>query len=86
MSVADVFFRFSTSSSEKGAAVQIADIHAQVAGVYPKVMQRGDVDAGAWSCGMVAGLIHDIPSVKELLDCIMRDAEQLIRGRCMGFL
>ena len=57
-----------------------------VAGVYPKVMIDGDMDAGAWSCGMVAGLIHDIPTVKELIDRIMTEAEQLIRGRLTGFL
>ncbi|HUD51601.1 MAG TPA: nitronate monooxygenase, partial [Parvibaculum sp.] len=43
-------------------------------------------DAGAWSCGMVAGLIHDIPSVKELIDRIMSEAEAIIRKRLEGFL
>lgn len=71
---------------EKGAAVQISDIHDQVAGVYPRVMEQGDVGSGAWSCGMVAGLIDDIPSVQELIDRIMREAEQLIRGRLVGLL
>ena len=33
------------------------------------------MDAGAWSCGMVAGLIHDVPTVKELIDRIMSEAE-----------
>src|SRR5580700_5098548 len=45
---------------EKGATLEIEDIHEQVAGVYPKVMVDGEMDAGAWSCGMVAGLIYDI--------------------------
>jgi NADH:quinone reductase (non-electrogenic) len=71
---------------EKGAALKIADIHAQVAGVYPKVMIDGQMDAGAWSCGMVVGLIHDIPTVKELIDRIMSEAEQIIRGRLTGLL
>jgi hypothetical protein len=62
---------------EKGASLKIADIHEQVAGVYPKVMIDGEMDAGAWSCGMVAGLIHDIPTVKELIDRIMAEAEPL---------
>src|ERR1700730_14704096 len=70
----------------KGPNLQIEDIHDEVAGVYPKVMIDGDMDAGAWSCGMVVGLIHDIPSVKELIDRIMSDAEHLIRSRLMGFL
>src|SRR5436305_8568953 len=71
---------------EKGASLKIADIHDEVAGVYPKVMIDGDMDAGAWSCGMVVGLIHDIPTVKELIDRIMVDAERLIRSRLMGLL
>jgi nitronate monooxygenase len=71
---------------EKGKDLKIQDIMDQVAGVYPKVMIDGDMDAGAWSCGMMVGLIHDIPSVKELIDRIMADAEQIIRGRLTGFL
>ena len=71
---------------EKGASLKIADIHDQVAGVYPKVMIDGEMDAGAWSCGLVAGLINDIPTVKELIDRIMSDAERIIRQRLTGFL
>lgn len=71
---------------EKGAKLQISDIHEQVGGVYPKVMVAGQMDAGAWSCGMVAGLINDIPSVKELIDRIMADTEKLIKGRLAGML
>jgi NADH:quinone reductase (non-electrogenic) len=71
---------------EKGRSLKIDDIHDQVAGVYPKVMIDGDMDAGAWSCGMVVGLINDIPTVKELVDRIMAEAEQPIRDRLTGFL
>jgi len=71
---------------EKGRSLKIEDIHDQVAGIYPKFMIDGDMEAGAWSCGMVAGLIHDIPSVKELIDRIMAEADRIIRGRLMGFL
>ncbi|HEX7881792.1 MAG TPA: nitronate monooxygenase family protein [Afipia sp.] len=71
---------------EKGRSIKIEDILDQVAGVYPKVMIDGDMDAGAWSCGMMVGLIHDIPTVKELIDRIMADAEYLIRKRLTGFL
>ena len=71
---------------EKGATLSIEDIHDQVAGVYPKVMVDGDMDAGAWSCGMVVGLINDIPTVKELVDRIMAEAERIIRQRLTGFL
>ncbi|MDC3154640.1 nitronate monooxygenase family protein [Pelagibacteraceae bacterium] len=61
-----------------GDNVQIQDIFGEVAGVYPKIMQEGTMDAGAWSCGMVAGLIHDIPTCKELIDRIIQDAEDII--------
>jgi len=71
---------------EKGRSLRIEDIHDEVAGVYPKVMIDGDLDAGAWSCGMVVGLIKDIPTVKELIDRIMADAEHIIRSRLTGFL
>ena len=44
------------------------------------------MDAGVWSCGMVAGLIHDIPTCKELIDRIMSEADALIRQRLEGML
>ncbi len=68
----------------KGKNVKFEDIIAQVAGVYPKIMQDGDMDAGAFSCGMVAGLIHDVPTVKELIDRIMAEAEEIIGKRLKG--
>jgi NADH:quinone reductase (non-electrogenic) len=71
---------------EKGAKLEIAHILDEVAGVYPKVMIDGEMDAGAWSCGMVVGLINDIPTVKQLIDRTMADAERLIRERLVGFL
>jgi NAD(P)H-dependent flavin oxidoreductase YrpB (nitropropane dioxygenase family) len=57
-----------------------------VAGVYPKIMLDGTMEAGAWSCGMVAGLIHDIPTCQQLIDRIMSEADVLIRQRLAGFL
>ncbi|MDM0025684.1 NAD(P)H-dependent flavin oxidoreductase [Variovorax saccharolyticus] len=71
---------------EKGAALQISDVYDQVAGVYPRVMVEGEMDAGAWSCGMVAGLIRDVPTVKELIDRIMAQAHGLIHARLAGML
>lgn len=71
--------------TEKGAETTIQDIHELVGGVYPKVMQNGTVEAGAWSCGMVAGLIHDIPTCKELVERIVFGAEEIIRDRLAKF-
>jgi NADH:quinone reductase (non-electrogenic) len=68
-----------------GADLKFEDIMTEVAGVYPKIMKTGDMNAGVWSCGMVAGLIHDIPSVQELIDRIMSEAETIIRKRLVRF-
>jgi NADH:quinone reductase (non-electrogenic) len=69
-----------------GADLKFEDIIDEVAGVYPKIMKDGTMDAGAWSCGMVAGLIHDVPTCKELIDRIMAEADAIIRQRMMGML
>ncbi len=71
---------------EKGTDLKFEDIIDQVAGVYPKVMLDGAADTGVWSCGMVAGLIDDIPTCKELIDRIMSEADALIRKRLEGML
>lgn len=69
-----------------GDRIEFKDILPEVAGVYPRIMREGQMDAGAWSCGMVAGLIDDIPTVQELLDRIMAQAEAIIRQRLVGML
>lgn len=69
---------------EKGTDLKFEDIIEQVAGVYPRIMMEGDMDAGAWSCGMVAGLINDIPTCQELIDRIMNEA-QAILDRMNGY-
>jgi len=64
-----------------GEDIKFEDILPEVAGVYPRIMREGDMDAGAWSCGMVAGLINDVPTVQELIDRIMTEADSLINQR-----
>lgn len=71
---------------ERGKELQFEDILEQVVGVYPKIMLDGEMDAGAWSCGMVAGLIDDIPTCAELIGRIMTETEALIRQRLAGML
>jgi len=68
-----------------GDKITFADIAPEVAGVYPSIFKDGNMDAGGWSCGQVAGLIHDIPTVKELIERIMRDAEEIIAQRLARF-
>ena len=71
---------------ELGDNIQITDILDEVAGVYPKIMQEGTMEAGAWSCGMVAGLIHDVPTCSELVERIVSDAEEIIKTRLSKFV
>jgi len=67
-----------------GSKLKFEDIIDEVAGVYPKIMLDGEMEAGVWSCGMVAGLINDVPSCKELIDTIMSEADALINQRLSG--
>ncbi|WP_374414480.1 NAD(P)H-dependent flavin oxidoreductase [Novosphingobium colocasiae] len=64
-----------------GDGIRFEDIAEQVAGVYYRIMVDGEVDAGAWSCGMVAGLIDDIPTVKQLVERIVDEAKAIVTGR-----
>ena len=64
-----------------GAAITFNDIAPEVAGVYPRIFKDGEMDAGGWSCGMVVGLIHDVPTVKALVDGIMAEAEDIMQRR-----
>ena len=78
--------RILAKERELGAAIRFEDVLDEVAGVYPRVMYQGEMDAGAWSCGMVAGLIHDVPTVAALMDRIMAEAGDIIHGRLSSML
>ncbi|MCS6765516.1 MAG: nitronate monooxygenase family protein [Candidatus Protistobacter heckmanni] len=78
--------RLLVKEKELGASIKFEDIIEEVAGVYPRIMKSGEMDAGAWSCGMVAGLIHDIPTVKELIERIVAEARQIIGKRLAAML
>jgi NADH:quinone reductase (non-electrogenic) len=62
---------------ELGSNLKFDDIIDVVAGVYPKVMVHGEMDAGAWSCGMVAGLINDVPTCAELINRMISEARAI---------
>ena len=78
--------RLLQKEKDLGSDLKFEDIIDQVDGIYPKVMIEGEPEAGAWSCGMVAGLINDIPTCKELIDQIMKESEEIITNRLSGFL
>jgi nitronate monooxygenase len=69
----------------KGSAT-IGDIAHLVAGERGrKVLDEGDMEAGIWSAGMVAGLIRDIPTCEELVHRIVSEAADIIRKRLGQF-
>ena len=69
-----------------GKTMTIEDVRHLVAGGQNKrVLRDGEMDAGAWSCGMVAGLIRDIPTCQELVERIMAEARAIIQGRLARF-
>lgn len=72
--------------SQDGATFD--DIKHLAAGVRGRenVLRDGDVDGGVWFASMAQGLIHDIPTVRELVDGIVAEAEEIITGRLEGML
>ena len=77
--------RLIEKEKQLGDDLTFADIIDEVAGVYPKIMHEGTMEVGAWSCGMVAGLVNDIPTVQELIDGIMSGADEIINSRLQNF-
>lgn len=58
------------------------DVRELVAGTRGrKVLEVGDLELGIWTVGLVQGLIHDIPTVAELIDRIVTEARDLITGK-----
>ena len=78
-------FRLLEKEKALGENLKFEDIIGEVAGVYPRIMIDGEMDVGVWSCGMVAGLIHDIPTCQELIDRIMSEADEIINTRLAKF-
>jgi NAD(P)H-dependent flavin oxidoreductase YrpB (nitropropane dioxygenase family) len=70
---------------ERAGGAKFEDVADLVKGARGREgLLSGDTDHGVWSAGMVQGLIHDVPTVRELIDRIMGEAEQIIRGRLAG--
>ncbi|WP_085809772.1 nitronate monooxygenase family protein [Sphingomonas sp. TZW2008] len=72
---------------ERAGGAQFSDIQHLVAGKRGQdAMQAGDTDGGIWSAGMVQGLIDDVPTVKDLVDRIVAEAEQIIESRLQAMI
>jgi len=66
----------------------IADIAEYVSGRrgLEEVLKKGNIEGGTMAAGQVMGLIHDIPTVQELIDRIMDEAESIITERLPDML
>ena len=72
---------------ERAGGAKFEDVAHLVAGTRGRdALANGDTDGGIWSAGMVQGLIHDVPTVKDLVDRIVAEAEALIRNRLAGMV
>ena len=72
---------------ERAGGAEFKDVQHLVAGARGRsAMERGDTEDGIWSAGMVQGLIHDVPTVKELVDRIVAEAEEIIERRLQSMV
>ncbi|MBC7305610.1 MAG: nitronate monooxygenase [Dietzia sp.] len=73
--------------AKEAEGVEFADIQHLVAGARGrKVFEDGDLDAGIWTAGQCQGLIDDVPTVAELVDRMMTEAEEIITSRLAGMV
>jgi NAD(P)H-dependent flavin oxidoreductase YrpB (nitropropane dioxygenase family) len=71
--------------TQPGAAFE--DVRELVSGAKGReLLETGEMGKGIYWAGMVQGLIHDIPSCEELITRMVREAEDIIRGRLGGML
>lgn len=68
---------------ESTGTATIQDIIPYVSGKrgLEEVILKGNIEGGTMAVGQVIGLIHDIPTVAELIDRIMTEAHDIINGR-----
>jgi nitronate monooxygenase len=70
---------------ERKGGAKFEDVVHLVAGARGRqAMAEGNTDGGIWSAGMVQGLIDDIPTVKELIDGIIAEANEIINARLVS--
>lgn len=66
-------------SRSQGATFEdVAELASGVRG-RQKVLAEGNMDDGMWWAGQAQGLIHEIAPVKDVIDTVIADAEEIIR-------
>jgi NAD(P)H-dependent flavin oxidoreductase YrpB (nitropropane dioxygenase family) len=67
--------------------VKFEDIRHLVVGTRGREgLEKGDLNHGIWTSGLVQGLIRDVPTVKDLIDRIVDEAARIISTRLQGML
>jgi NAD(P)H-dependent flavin oxidoreductase YrpB (nitropropane dioxygenase family) len=51
-----------------------------------RVLKDGDTDVGLMTAGQSVGLVHDVPTVRELIDTIISEAQQIAGTRIAGMM
>ncbi len=70
---------------ENGATLEeLAPLLSGLRGL--KALQTGEMEDALIACGQVVGLIKDIPTVKELIDGIIAEAENILKERMCRFI
>lgn len=68
--------------SEKGQDFEFQDVAHLVSGKRGREAERnGDADGGIWSAGQVVGLVDSIPTCQELMDELIKEAEDTVYHR-----
>lgn len=83
----DVAAEVERIEKEKGMNLEFGDVAHLVMGTRGREAEAaGDTNGGIWTAGQVVGLIDDIPTCGELIDRMVREAEETVLGRLNSML
>ena len=51
-----------------------------------RLLKDGEIDVGLMPAGQSVGLVHDVPTVRELIDTIIAEAQQIVGTRLAGMM
>ena len=71
----------------EGQGAGIAELAPLVSGKNGlRVLKDGDTNVGLMTAGQSVGLVHDVPTVRELIDTIISQAQQIAGTRLAGMM
>jgi len=69
----------------EGQGAGIAELAPLVSGQNGlRVLKDGDTEVGLMTAGQSVGLVHDVPTVQELIDTIIGQAQEILGSRLAG--